>query len=351
MLKRIKREIIWKKIYEDLSFQTKDFRFGKRFYTLDEVCTKYHVSKITARRVFVELENEGYIERVRRKGTIVKNVRDPLCLKLLLPEDGLPREILERPAEMRINNALNLYTNKLKIDFATISEKFLQGLDLPDKIGFLLLSKAGKKTVEFLRKRDLPFILLHFPSKQLGVVSIRIDLRRGAYLATRYLASLGHRKIAFINGPITNVWFLPRFKGYLKALKEEKIKFDWLLIKETGGLDPKEDENALEELLALPFPPTAIFAVTDYRAIHILEYCQKHNIKVPQDLSIVGFDNISESSLTQPPLTTIDTCLEKVSEKGVNFIIEMMEEKAKKTWKDIIIKPDLVVRKSAKNYA
>ena len=105
---------------------------------------------------------------------------------------------------------------------------------------------------------------------------------------------------------------------------------------------------ALKELLSLPSPPTAIFAGNDYRAMHLLEYCRENNLGVPEELSIVGYDNIAESALTSVPLTTIDTHLEELGARGVNLLMEMMVEGRKKTRKDIVIKPDLVVRESSR---
>ena len=103
-------------------------------------------------------------------------------------------------------------------------------------------------------------------------------MKKAGYLATKYLIELGHKRIGFITGPITSAWFLPRFKGYQKALRKARIPLDWNLMKETNGADKNQDELVMEELFSLPDPPAAIFAANDYRALHILDYCRKHNL-------------------------------------------------------------------------
>ncbi|MFH0795664.1 MAG: substrate-binding domain-containing protein [Candidatus Omnitrophota bacterium] len=345
-----KSEPVWQQIYNDLSVEVKNFDFGQRFYTLAEICRKYEVSGITARRVLSEMEQKGLVEKIRRRGTIAKNCSEKLSIKFILPA-GMPATAFStEPVLFRIYNGVAAETAKMKISLETISENYFSSLSLNSrqKIGFLIFQQTCDANFPtFLKDNALPFVFLLLPAKG-EFASVRVNIKRGGYLAAKHLASLGHQRIGLITGPISLPFFLPRFKGYIKALKEEKIKFDWLRVKETSGKDPDEDEIALKELLDLPSPPTAIVAGNDYRAMHILDYCRKNNIRIPDDLSIIGFDNISEAAITQPPLTTVDIHLKKVGAEGLNLLLRMMTEKGKKNWKDIVIKPDLVVRESTK---
>lgn len=349
VMETIKKQPIWQQLYNKLRMEIPKFEFGQRFCTLADICRKYGVSEITARRVLSEMEKEGLVEKIQKRGTIVKNFNEVRQIRLVIPGPESPRETMAHPVALRIHTGITRETMPLKINVGIVSETYLQD-SLPDiweKVGFLIFEQLGESFLKFLKERRLPYVLLHIPSRKTGSASVRPDLKDGAYLATQYLISLGHRRIGLVFGPISDPYFLPRFKGYIKALKEAKIRFDWSLIKESSGNSSEEDEIAFQELMRLSCPPSAIFAGNDYRAIHLLEYCRGHNIHIPEDLSIVGYDNIADSSLVSPPLTTIDTYLEQLGAEGVKLLLNMMANKNPDKVKDIVIKPGLVIRESA----
>jgi len=177
------------------------------------------------------------------------------------------------------------------------------------------------------------------------VHTVRIDLYKAGYIATEHLIKKGYKKIGFITGPLNNEWFLPRFEGYLSALRENRIEFNLEFVKELLIDIEKEVIDAFEKILKLKNRPEAIFCANDQRAIWILEYCYKKNIKVPEEMAICGLDNIPESEKTNPPLTTVDTFFEKLGEKAVELGIKIMEKRVNEI-QDILIKPEIVERKS-----
>ena len=136
-----------------------------------------------------------------------------------------------------------------------------------------------------------------------------------------------------------------RFEGYLKGLRSKRIGIDMQMVKETSGLKPEEDFQAIEELLSLNNPPTAIVAGNDSRALNILEYCGKNGIKVPEELSVLGFDNVPDGANSKPPLTTMDTQNKRLGKESVYLILDLINGKLRSE-QNVFITPHLVLRKS-----
>jgi DNA-binding LacI/PurR family transcriptional regulator len=136
-----------------------------------------------------------------------------------------------------------------------------------------------------------------------GADQARSDDRTGSMEAVRYLVRLGHRRICFI-GDISQPWFGSRYQAYLDVMAEAGLP----PIAQTVGLAADSFRNGLastEAVLRLGFRPTAIFAASDHIALGVLEQCRRSGVRVPEDCSLVGFDDIPDSQTTNPPLTTV----------------------------------------------
>ncbi|MCM8777210.1 MAG: LacI family transcriptional regulator [Candidatus Omnitrophica bacterium] len=345
----IKKEPVWKKIYNTLSLEISKYEFGENFYTAEDICKKYNVSTITAIRVLSELEREGLVQKIKKKGTIVKNIKQKIDIKLILPEGALLHKILSNPRSMEIYSGITSKVEKLGFTFATIYEKYLLQIfsKFPDHTGFVMLTELSPFIKGFLKeKKGIPFVLLNPPAYEKNCISIRVDRKKSTYLLVNYFISIGHTRIGFINGPATSLWFLPRLEGYIQALQENGIEYDTALVKETDGDATSEDEENLEELLSLASPPTAIITASDHRAINLLNYCHRKNIKIPDELSIAGDDNSHEGLLVHPSLTTVERNMKKIGEKAVECLIMLIN--GKNIPRDIVVQPELVIRESTK---
>ena len=344
-----KKETAWRQITQDLSSRMGRFTFGQRFYTLAEICEKYDVSQITARRVLKELQNAGKVGKIGNGGTVVKNISLPCVIHFVMPYSLSAVPISSQAVIIRLYAGVFSSAKALNVKCFPVVEDHLTALsfDPKEKHGFLIHPSRRESTLGFLRKNKYPFVFLHSPlAPKNGSPVVTVDRKQGGYLATRHLLSLGHKRIGFISGSFEFASFQERWKGYRKALKEWQIEYDPRLIMKTPGDVPEEDEAAIEDLLRLPEPPTAVFAANDYRAINILNYCRRNKIRVPEDLSLAGYDNIRESALTRPPLTTVDTHLETIGEKGVSLLVQMMHEPDKQESGCLLVAPNLVVRNS-----
>nr|WP_284503541.1 LacI family DNA-binding transcriptional regulator [Caballeronia sp. GAWG1-1] len=152
------------------------------------------------------------------------------------------------------------------------------------------------------------------------VPKVLVDNVQGGYLATQHLIEAGHRRIAHISGPLGLFTVQERCEGYRRALAQANIEFDETLVC-FGSYEREFGATALGRLLALPSPPTAIFAASDYLAVGLLEALRDRRIDVPRDMSIVGFDDMEFASLLMPPITTLRQSARDLGRTGVELLL------------------------------
>ncbi|MDG4786011.1 LacI family DNA-binding transcriptional regulator [Micromonospora sp. WMMD1102] len=143
------------------------------------------------------------------------------------------------------------------------------------------------------------------PARDSTTPSVTADNLSGAITAVEHLLRLGHRRIGFIGGRSRLAAAWSREEGYRKALAAAGVPVDPTLVCR-GSFNPESAAPLARDLLERADPPTAIFAASDGMALKVLEVARKLGLEVPGDLSVVGFDNIPESALAEPALTTVD---------------------------------------------
>ncbi|HEX8095655.1 LacI family DNA-binding transcriptional regulator, partial [Jatrophihabitans sp.] len=154
--------------------------------------------------------------------------------------------------------------------------------------------------------------------------TIDADNLRGAHLATEHLIDLGHKRIAMLTGRQDLESSVLRERGYRQAMRKAGLDIDERLIQPGEyHFDPSRD--SARTMLSLPEPPTAIFAANDTSALATLAVAAELGIRVPQDLSVVGFDNIPESALNVPALTTVEQPIRLMGQRAVEMLIELIE--------------------------
>jgi LacI family transcriptional regulator len=151
------------------------------------------------------------------------------------------------------------------------------------------------------------------------------DNLKGARLATEYLIGLGHRRIGFLAGRPDLESARLREQGYRDALAAAGIRFDPELV-QVGEFRLSPAAQAAGRLLDLKPRPTAIFAANDLSAIETVKVAEARGLSVPDDLSIIGFDNIPESALSSPPLTTIDQSLQRMGYEAVRMLVDLIQD-------------------------
>ena len=192
----------------------------------------------------------------------------------------------------------------------------------------------------------LPYLLID-PAGELpspSVATVGATNWAGGVSATRHLLGLGHRRIAAIGGPETMLCSRARLAGYSSELASWGIATDPELVRH-GSFHHHGGHEAALALLALPEPPTAIFAGSDEQAFGVVEAARVTGRRVPQDLSVVGFDDLPVSRWFSPPLTTVRQPLVEMGRTAAAMLAEMIEERHPHG-RQVELATELVVRSS-----
>jgi LacI family transcriptional regulator len=191
-----------------------------------------------------------------------------------------------------------------------------------------------------------PCVVINNYVKDLNVNSISIDNTGGAESAVDYLVSLGHKKIAHITGDIVTQGAAQRFEGYKKSLKKHGIALEEKYIFKTD-YSRGQARSAAEKLINMPNPATAVFVASDSMALEVMAVARESGKHIPDDLSIVGFDDNPSGLYGPVALTTVRQPLSQMAQESVkrlNVIISKKEAKVEK----IVLPTELVIRESCR---
>jgi LacI family transcriptional regulator, galactose operon repressor len=170
-----------------------------------------------------------------------------------------------------------------------------------------------------------PVVAVDHNAARPSLPSVDSDNLRGAITATEHLIGLGHRRIGFLAGRPDLESARLRERGYRQALAAAGIDPDPALVR-VGGYRSETAEPAARELLDADARPTAVFAANDVTAIATMEVARSLGLAIPDDLSVIGFDNVPESALTEPPLTTIDQSIQELGFEAVRMLMALIDD-------------------------
>jgi LacI family transcriptional regulator len=187
--------------------------------------------------------------------------------------------------------------------------------------------------------------LVSFDRDYEGIDAVLLDNEQGGYDATRHLIDLGHQHIACIGGPDAKTRSHERVRGYERSIVEAGLTVDAHLI-QPGAWTYESGQDAARRLLRLPAPPSAIFACNDLMAIGAISALRERGLRVPEDVSVVGFDDIPLGAYFFPPLTTLATPLMEVSRCLCQLLLDRINGQLPPQPQRSIVHGQLVVRGS-----
>jgi LacI family transcriptional regulator len=210
-----------------------------------------------------------------------------------------------------------------------------------DAVIVVVAKPPARTLLSSLAQKGFPTVLIgrcHFP-----LPSVRIDNVKGGWEAASYLARLGHRQIGIISGPTTFTNMQDRMKGYTQALSEYGISCpkSWVV---QGDLRPASALPLAERLLSAQRRPTAILAVNDQTAIATIRAALTLGLRVPEDVSVIGFDNITLASYVSPALTTMNSSLPRIGEAAAEMAIRQLS--GSRETQEVWFTPELIIRES-----
>ena len=196
---------------------------------------------------------------------------------------------------------------------------------------------------ELLRHFDKPVVLVDRIVKELPLLSVSSDNEQGGYLAAKHLLKLGHRRIGCITGPMGSQSSKQRLFGYIRAIQEFSVPFRSELVAE-GDYHADSGYRLSQHLLEEG--ATAILACNDMMSYGVYRAARQQNLKIPEDLSVVGFDDVTFSEMLEVPLTTVAQPAYQMGSEAVNTLLGVISgEEAEK--ESLVFQPELMIRKSS----
>lgn len=302
-----------------------------------------HVRAEKRERVLTAMNRLGYV--VNQQARSLAGGRSHV-IGLLVPDVGnsyigqIMRGVDEHLAASQYD--LMLYTThrrkmKESVYVATLTRGMTDGL-------LLLLPLNPEAYIEGLYRSQFPYVVIDHQGFDDFSPSVIATNWQGAFDATEYLIGLGHRRIAMITGTPELNSAKERLRGFQDALQAHNIPLNPELMR-NGDFHQTPSYTAAAELLALPEPPTAIFAASDLSAIGAIDAIRAQGLRIPEDISIVGFDDIPEAAWMHPGLTTVRQPLLDMGRRAVQLLFEYIESPDRST-KRIEINTELIIRES-----
>ncbi|MFD0670590.1 LacI family DNA-binding transcriptional regulator [Cohnella sp. GCM10027633] len=218
-----------------------------------------------------------------------------------------------------------------------------------DGVLFAPTGDASLPHLETLRKHGVPFVLLDREVPGIGADIVLGDGKEGARRLVDHLASLGHKRIALINGSSHVSSARTRLEGYREALKLNDLAYDEHYVLETA-FEPRSDLSAIDDWLrGMNPPPTAIMAGNNVLAVEVFRTLSAQGKRVPEDVSLVCFDDLGPLSDVNPFLTVIAQQAYQFGYLGMQMLVDRMKERGDPPmpWKKIVLPADMIVRRSA----
>ena len=209
--------------------------------------------------------------------------------------------------------------------------------------GILLQTgRMGDKLIDRLVNSDIPMVVVGRPFKDNGVSYIDVDNVKATYQAVDHLIQLGYKRIGTITGLMNSTAGIDRKEGYLRVISEQGWELDDGLIAE-GDFSEQSGYKAMEKLL--PAKPDAVFAASDTMAIGAIRFAREMGLRVPEDLAVIGFDDLPIASLSDFQLTTVRQPIVQFGAKAVETLIDLIENGIKPS-RRIIMDTELIIRDS-----
>jgi len=214
----------------------------------------------------------------------------------------------------------------------------------------VLSSRLGALYLERLGRIGAPVVLINSHSEDRGpyTFSVAVDNRYGGYLATKHLLDLGHRRIAYVTGQPRHSDNQERLAGYRQAIEEAGVRFEPGLIVPGDG-DTTGGQHALSSLLESAPPASAVFCYNDRTAIGLIHAACRAGLRLPQDLAVVGFDNIPFAAFIEPALTTVAQPMRALGEHAVKMGLALLANRGGEEAvpvSNVVLRGWLVVRAS-----
>ena len=286
-------------------------------------------------------------KRSHSVGVMFFDITDPFCTLILRGIENSLYQASYVPIFADAHNQRNRFERYLEM----LLERHVEGLIVVANWLFVDIQLLAD-----LSKRNIPAATIGWELPGETISSVMVDNETGARLALEHLHHLGHRKIAFIRGPKMLIDSAPRWRGIQKFAQSAGIEIDPALVQQLPeSLDPNSSFESgfrfAEELLQRKKRFTALMAFDDLAALGAIRALTKAGVKVPEQCSVTGFDDVALSALAAPSLTTVRQPMEAMGGLAVNIVMEGINAALEKREWNIVshkMNPELVIRESTR---
>lgn len=304
---------------------------------------KPDINDETKKRVLKVAQELGYVrnatavalrtKKTRTLGVVIADNRNPFYAEVL---NGIEEAAREKNYHIILANTQRDYQK----------EEEAINLLLAKRVDGLLITPVQDRNddIKNLIEANIPFVIVGRDFKNIEVDAVYNDEVKGGFLATKYLIKKGHKRIALINGFLHKSPARGRLEGYKKALKEYGIPFDDSLVS-VGDIDVKDGYERTKQLLEKGLNFTAIFAYNDMMAFGAMRAIKEKGLRIPEDIGLVGYDDIPFSSLISPSLTTIRLKKQELGVESLKLLLSRINVSRKKT-KKIMLDVELKIRET-----
>lgn len=310
---------------------------------LNRKATKYRISADTETVILQAAEDLGYKANHLARGLRLKKTH---TIGLIAPDISNPFFAYVIKQVQHIAHGLGYSLIVCNTDENLEMEIEQVNLLYRKRVDGLIAMPVGQQYDHFEEwmERDVPLVLLDRCFDALSVDSVVVDNYQGAYQATEHLISFGHERIALVQGLPGTYTNTARLQGYRDALSAHGIAVDEALV--VGG-DFRQERGYIETkmLLGLDPPTTAIFATGDLITLGALQAIYEEGLSIPEDVSLLSFDDFDFASFLRCPLTAVQQPKEAMGEMAVKLLVERLDN-GEKERRRIVLKPKLVVRAS-----
>jgi LacI family transcriptional regulator len=302
-----------------------------------------HVSPQTRERVSTVVRDMGYV--ANRQARSLKGSRTNI-IGMLVPDlgTGYIGEIMRGvDTELGLNqlDMMLFTTHRAAVKEANYVANMAQGM--VDGL-LLVLPRNPADFIGTLTNRNFPFVLIDHQGTSSPCPAVGATNWQGAYNATEYLIKLGHIRIGFISGSMDLGAAVDRLDGYTSAIRAHHVTEDPRLIYHGTFFQPEGFAGA-SALMDLQDPPTAIFASNDVMAMGAMDAVRNRGLRVPEDVSILGFDDIPQAEVVRPALTTVRQPLRDMGAFAAQMLIDRLKNPEKQMTR-IELPTELIVRAS-----
>ena len=337
--------------------QSGQFRPDEQMPSEHEIAEQFGVSRQTVRQTLGELEQEGWLYRLRGKGTFVSRPRvgasrEPKIMGMLTTyiSDYIFPHIVRGAEAVFRENGYGLQLASTDNDKAKELDCLRLFLSQPPNGLLVEPTKSAQGNANLshylaLLQHGIPVVMLHARYPEWDGPCVKVDDERGGQLAAEHLLELGHRRLAgfFKTDDLQGV---SRLRGFLAAHRKRGLAVDPACVvqysTETRDTEPIEAAMAL---LRRDDRPTALFCYNDQLAVGMLDAVRRAGLRVPEDVSIVGFDDSPLAVATEIKLTTLAHPKQELGRRAAKLLLDMIE-RPRDEWGDVVYEPELIVRAS-----